>query len=243
MLNIVASEWTKLRTTASFWWTSGLMLAIPTILAAIFASADSENAFVYIPITVIMAVAMVTAVVITVQATMTVTTEYRFGIPATTYRISPVRWQVAVVKLGLYAVIAALLTFLALVLAFTLGDALAYHPANWTSNPATTRALWALPLGAAALTLFNQGIGWLVRNTAGAIVLAFGTQFVVEALVGLIPRVGEDVAKFMPFSNLYAFLFNMPTGTFTVWESLGVFAAWAAVLWIVGLVLLERRDA
>ena len=238
MLNLIYSEWTKLRTTASLWWTSGLLIVLPAALVSLIAA----TAPIYAPLTVVMVAATIIFVILTVQAAMTVTTEYRFGIPATTYRLTPVRWQVAAAKLLLYAVLAALLTLICLAISFVLGDALADVPAGWSTNAVATRALWALPLAAAILVLFMQGLGWLVRNTAGTITLAFGMQFVVESIIGLIPRYGQDIAQYMPFSNLYAFAFDLPTGTFTTWQSLAVFATWAAVLWVAGVVLLEKRD-
>ncbi|QPK83047.1 ABC transporter permease [Corynebacterium qintianiae] len=241
MLNLFPAEWTKLRSTASFFWTTGLILAAAAGFAAIFAAPAGGG--MYIPITVIMTVGMISAIIVIVQAAMVVTTEYRFGVQATNFRLAPQRWQVALAKLLLYAALAAATVFLASVLAFTLGDALASVPANWTSNAATLRALWALPLGAALLVMFTHGVGWIVRNTAGTVTLVFAMQFVAETVIGFIPRVGRDIVGYMPFSNLFAFMFNTPTQNHGVWASLGIFAAWALAAWVVGVVLLHRRDA
>ncbi|MDY5785613.1 ABC transporter permease [Corynebacterium sp.] len=243
MLNTFTSEWTKLRTTPAFWWTSALVLGLPLVFAAAFGAMDTPESFSYIPLSVVMMVASCTTLIVTLQAIMTVTTEYRHGTHATTFRINPNRWQVAVAKLVLASLIGAVLTFVALVLAFTIGDALAFNPAHWTTNPATTRALWALPLAAVFVVMFSQGLGWIVRNTAGAVTLAFALQFVIEALVSFLPRIGQDLAEYMPFSNLYAFMLNTPRGGLDPWEALGVYAVWAVVVWIIGLVLLHTRDA
>lgn len=239
MLNLVASEWTKLRSTASIYWTTGLIVAIAAGFAAVFAAPVGGM---YLPITVIMVVGMISAIIVTVQAAMVVTTEYRFGVQSTNFRLSPQRWQVALAKLLLYAVIAAAAVFVALAVAFALGDALAQVPANWTTNPATTRALWAVPLAMSVLVMFTQGVGWMVRNTAGAITLVFAFQFVAETVVGFIPRIGRDVVQYMPFTNLFAFMFNTPTQHHGLWASLGIVAAWAAAAWVIGIVLLHRRD-
>ncbi|SDL94631.1 ABC-2 type transport system permease protein [Corynebacterium mycetoides] len=240
MLNLLRAEWTKLRSTASFYWTTGLVLAIAAGFAAIFAGPPGAM---YLPITVIMTVGMITSIIVIVQAAMVVTTEYRFGLPATNFRLTPQRWRVAVAKLVLYAVLAAAAAFAAAVIAFALGDAFADVPANWTTNPATTRALWALPAGIALLVMFTQGVGWIVRNTAGTVTLMFALQFVAETIIGFIPRVGRDIVQYMPFSNLFAFMFNSPTQSHGVGASLGIFAAWALAVWVVGVVLLHRRAA
>lgn len=239
MLNLIKAEWTKLRSTASIYWTTGLILAIAAGFAAVFAAPVGG---LYLPLTVIMVVGMISAIIVTVQAAMVVTTEYRFGVQGTNFRLVPQRWRLATAKLLLYALLAAVIVFLALVIAFTLGDALAQVPANWTTNPATTRALWAVPLGTAVLVMFAQGVGWIVRNTAGAITLVFAFQFVAETVVGFIPRIGATLVQYMPFTNFYAFIYNSPIKQHGVGVSFAIFAAWALLAWVVGVALLHKRD-
>ena len=118
MLNLFPAEWTKLRSTASFWWTSALIIAFGVFYGGLFGTASKLGGMPYAPLTVAATMALTTAIVVIVQASMTVTTEYRFGIPQTNFRVAPKRWQVAVAKLVLGAVLAALLTFVGLAVAF-----------------------------------------------------------------------------------------------------------------------------
>ncbi|QYH19179.1 ABC transporter permease [Corynebacterium aquatimens] len=243
MLNQIRAEWTKLRSTASFWWTSGVMIALGAMYGALFAWTSQLGGMPYIPLAVVASVALTTAIVVVVQQSMIVTTEYRFGIPATNFRLRPQRWQVAVAKLLLGAVLVALLTVVTLVVAFTVGDLTAAVSADWTSNPATKRALWALPLGMALLTMFVQGVGWLVRNTAGSVVIGLAMMLVIEAIAGLVPKIGQDLVSYLPFNNLLAFMTNQPTAYWELGTSLGIFAAWAVAAWVAGVVALHLRDA
>jgi len=243
MLNLFPAEWTKLRSTASFWWTSALIIAFGVFYGALFGTASKLGGMPYAPLTVAATMALTTAIIVIVQASMTVTTEYRFGIPQTNFRVAPKRWQVAVAKLVLGAALAALLTFLGLVVAFAIGDLTAPVPANWVSNTAARRALWAIPLGMALITLFQQGVGWIARNTSGAVVTGMGMMLLIESIVSFIPRYGADVAKLLPFGNLMAFMTNSPTQNWELPVSLLIFAVWAVAAWIVGVVLLETRDA
>ena len=243
MLNLFPAEWTKLRSTASFWWTSALIIAFGVFYGGLFGTASKIGGMPYAPLTVAATMALTTAIIVIVQASMTVTTEYRFGIPPTNFRVAPKRWQVAVAKLVLGAAVAALLTFVGLVVAFAIGDLTAPVPANWVSNTASRRALWAIPLGMALITLFQQGVGWIARNTSGAVVTGMGMMLLIESIVSFIPRYGADVAKFLPFGNLMAFMTNSPTQNWELPVSLLIFAAWAVAAWIIGVVLLETRDA
>ena len=52
----------------------------------------------------------------------------------------------------------------------------------------------------------------------------------------------RDRAKFLPFGNLMAFMTNSPAN-WTLPVSLLIFAVWAVAAWIIGVVLLETRDA
>ena len=243
MLNLFPAEWTKLRSTASFWWTAGLILLFSALYGALFGTLSRSGGLPYIPLQVVATVAMTTGIIVIVQQSMLVTTEYRFGIPATNFRVAPKRWQVALVKLVLGALLAAVLTCLGLVVAFVLGDLTATVPADWPSNPAAQRSLWAVPLGMALIAMFQQGVGWLVRNTSGAVVTGMGMMLLVETVVVLIPRLGPDVAKYLPFGNLIAFMTNQPTAYWSLGTSLGIFVAWAVALWVAGLATLEARDA
>ena len=96
MLNLFPAEWTKLRSTASFWWTSVLIIVFGAFYGALFGTASKLGGMPYAPLTVAATMALTTAIIVIVQASMTVTTEYRFGIPPTNFRVAPKRWQVAV---------------------------------------------------------------------------------------------------------------------------------------------------
>ena len=243
MLNQFPAEWTKLRSTASFWWTTGITIVLGALYGGLFGWSAQLSGMPYLPITVVASVALTTAIVIVVQQSMIVTTEYRFGIPATNFRLRPRRWQVGVVKLVLGALLAALITLAATVVAFVVGDLLAPVPADWPTNPAAQRALWALPLGMAVLTMLMQGIGWLVRNTAGAVVIGLSMMLILETIISLFPKFGADVAKYLPFGNLIAFMTNQPTPHWSLSTSLLIAVAWAAGVWIAGIVALTARDA
>ena len=244
MLNLMLAEWTKLRTTASFWWNSGILVALAAGLGALFGWTARFGTMPYLPITVIGTVALTAVIVVVVQQSMMVTTEYRFGMPATNFRIAPQRWKVALAKLVVGAVLTAVVTLVALVVAFTLADIAAPVSANWPTNPATQRALWAVPLGAVLAAMFAQGTGWIVRNTAGSVVICLVMLFVAETIVGLIPRIGQDLVQWLPFNNIIAFMSNQPTPHWpSVWSSFGVFALWAVVAWVAGVLVTMRRDA
>ncbi|GAB3073458.1 ABC transporter permease [Corynebacterium aquatimens] len=255
MLNTMLSEITKLRTTASFWWTSAIGAALMLAMVTMMAFIDRNNGAIdpmdpmsmgggaWAPVTVIGAYGLFTFVV-TVMATMVVTTEYRFKVSSTNFTITPQRWQVALAKLLVYGLFSMVFGLILLVISYILGDAIAANPFDWTSNSVAQRTLWALPLTTGLVVMLCQGVGWLVRNSAGAITLVVGWQLLLEGtILQLIPKWGPRVLKYMPFQNQTQFQLPFLGTEWNEWVHFGIFAAWAIIPFIIGLVLLERRDA
>ncbi|SES16516.1 ABC transporter permease [Corynebacterium cystitidis] len=237
------AEWTKLRTTASFWWTTALILAFTIGWTILFAALDSAEMPVYEILLVSSGFYTFSLAVIMIQAIMIVTTEYRFKVSGTNYQVTPRRWEVAVAKLLLYVIIAMALTFITLVISYTAGDAIAEHSVEWTSKETAQRSLWVLPLAVAMVVVFCQGIAWIIRQTAGAVSLVLVWWLILEGMFNLIPKVGRDIYKYAPFNNLRQFVMDLPSTDWGIWTSFGIFSAFAAVFWVIGLILLEKRDA
>ncbi|MDK8794974.1 ABC transporter permease [Corynebacterium sp. MSK044] len=250
MLNTIISEWTKLRTTASFWWTSGIAIALSIGWAILMASLDTPDMPAYGGAMVVAGFLSFGMLTLMIQAIMVVTTEYRYKVSATNMTLTPQRWKVALSKLIVYGGYAAALSFLILVLCFVIGDLIAANPIGWTSNDYSRRALWAVPLATFVSVLLVQGVGWIVRQTAGALVAYLGWQFAVEPLIGFLPKVGKDIQAYAPFANLQYFTSNIQnpgpepgvSAPIELWQSLLLFGVWAVVLYGIGLLLLEKRD-
>lgn len=251
-LNTLASEWTKLRTTRSFWWTTALFLFFSLGWAAMQGNFTPEAEAGIPPLwasTIVLAVYSFGFTVLIIQAVMVVTTEYRYNLQSVSYLASPQRWLVALAKLVMYVVIAAVLTFLAVIVSYYLAKLLApasaaelFHPFE---DEQALRLMWVYPVAAVMLMTFAQGIALLLRQTTGAVALMLIWFMGVEALVGIIPRVGDRILSYLPMENLEAFI-NDAAVQNAPWGAGGsglYFAAWAVALWILGVVALERRDA
>lgn len=251
MHKTILAEWTKLRTTASFWWTTGLMLFFSIGWTILVAALDSPEMPTYAGASAIAGFISFGLMVLIIQAIMTVTTEYRFKVNATNFALTPARWQVALAKLIVYGGFALVASFLTLVICFVVGDVIANNPIDWTSNEFARRSLWALPVGAFFAVMLAQGLGWIVRHSAGAIAIYLGWQLVLEPAIAIIPRFGQKIQAYAPFTNLQFFMANFENpgpdpvagAPIELWQSFVLFAVWAVVLYGVGLLLLEKRDA
>ncbi|MGD7001518.1 multidrug ABC transporter permease [Corynebacterium halotolerans] len=246
-LNTLASEWIKLRTTKSFWWTSALFIFFSVGMAALMGAFSEDQPLLANGAAV--GVYMFGFIVIAVQAVMVVTTEYRHRYQSVTYLATPKRWMVAVAKLLLYLVLGMLLTLVTVALCYLVAGWLAPSEATVAYEPFSSeegrRLLWAYPVMAGLMIIFSQGIALLLRQTAGAVTLVLMWYLALEGVIAMLPKVGDKIRNYGPFENLNAFVSNFEIQD-VPWGVIGsgvYFAVWAVVIWVAGVILLQKRDA
>lgn len=247
VLDLLGAERVKLLSTRSFWWCSGLTLVLVVGLAGLVgALADGA------PLDGSEFVGMGLLVVLVAAAT-TVTGEYRHGTIRTTFQAVPNRHAALPAK----ATVAALAAGgLGLVAGFGARGA-AWLTQRGAELGLTTSAQWREVAGVSAVfaiaAVLAVAVAILLRSAVGSISLLLGWVLVVESTIGLIPRVGPELQRWMPFGNGTYFLHagqpepgrplfgpRMPFGP---WGSLAYFAGIAAAVLVVALLVANRRDA
>ena len=163
---------------------------------------------------------------------------------------TPRRWSVALVKLLMYAVIAAALSFIAVAGSYLLTELFAYDEVAAQFQPwddeMGQKQLWKYPLAAALIVLFSQGLGLLLRSTAGSVAIGLILFLGLDGFVSMIPKVGGKLVNYMPFSAFQSWLMDQTPADAPWKESWGfglVFLAWALLLWVLGVIVLQKRDA
>ena len=244
------SEWTKLRTTASLWWTTVLFIVFGVGFIGVFAVLAKKNQEADVPAVMAASdaasgIQQIGLIILIIQAIMVVTSEYRFNFIATTFQTTPNRTYVAFIKWLVYAVFTAILTFLCLVASLSIVKGiLPDSPFKLTDDDAV-RLMWALPLEAVLVVTFAMAVAWLVRQTAGAVSIVLIWYLALESLLVYMPKVGPKIHGYLPFVNLNAFYdkTDVPDIAWGYNGSLLYFVAWAVGLFVIGVVLLNRRDA
>jgi hypothetical protein len=92
------------------------------------------------------------------------------------------------------------------------------------------------------------GVAALLRHTAGAVTVLLLWPLLVEPLLGNLPGRGAQIGPFLPFANVFRFLdvqwlfpvYDMRWGAL---GSIGYFTGVVAVVFIVAVVTVNRRDA
>jgi hypothetical protein len=254
MINTLRSEWTKLTTTTAVYWTTFLLVALSLLVAGIMGRNVTPDPAIYnIPILyardAVVGIFLFGLFITSIQAIMTVTSEYRHNYQSVTFLGTPNRIVVAIAKWVLYGFIAALLTFVTVVLCYYTAKLFASDAASTTlrvwQDDNAIRFMWAYPLIMFLIITLSQGMAWLLRQTAGAVAIMSMWILALEDLLGLIPKVGEQVTKFGPIKNMQAFASQQDIVD-APWDHMGslyYFAAWAAGFFILGIITLRLRDA
>jgi ABC-2 type transport system permease protein len=241
--NLVAAERIKLLSVRSPWWCAGVAVVGTVALSALLAATTPEeaagelsgggNPFLQFAL-----------VVVLVMAAVAVTTEYRFSTIRRTFEAAPNRTAAMLAKAAVVAVVGALVGLVASVASWAIVWAL--RPGvGFALRTADDWRLVAVPaLVFAVGAVLALAVGILVRQTAAAVSIVLVWTLLLEQLVQIIPNVGEDIHRWMPFVNAAnAMSSGDPEMPFGPWGSLGWFAVVAAALFAAALASINKRDA
>lgn len=254
-MNLLKSEWIKVTTTKSAYWLYGIGIALAVGLAALFGQLEKSGNGEPMAgdpgpggdtLFALVGVGAFTVLLVWIAAIVAVTGEYRYNTIRSTFLTTPSRWPAVVAKTVLFVALSMAVVVVAVVVSLLVGGALSGND-SWTpfSGDGLTY-LWRFPVYAGVGTLAVMGLAYIMRNAAGTISLFLVWVLALEGMVSLIPRVGTDIAGWMPFANGdYWTQGETLRGhiTWGEWPALAWYVAVCVALWIVGLVITLRRDA
>lgn len=247
-MTLIATERIKLFTTRSPWWCMLLALVLTIGFAGLIAANIGDERTFSLPEAE--GGYQFGLVVMMVMAALAVTTEYRFGTIRTSFQAVPNRIALLLAKTAVVAVLAAVIGEITAFASWGLAKAIHPSGALALSGEEAWRNVAGLGLVYLVTAVIAVAVGILVRQTAGAVAILLIYSLLVENLVTLIPKIGNDIQKWMPFTMANHFLTGGVRGPGGVvdaplapWASLLYFAGIGAVLLIVALGTANRRDA
>ncbi len=253
-MTLLAVERIKLFTTRSPLWCTLAALAVTIGFAALLAGVDTEN----LPTIASTQFGMnFGLMVIMVMATLAITTEYRFGTIRATFQAVPNRSATLLAKTTVVALFAGVVGELAAFGAVGISKLIQSGADLGINTAFEWRATAGVGLVYALAAVVSVAVGTLVRHSAGAVSLTLIYVLLVESLVALIPNVGDDIQKWMPFYVVNKFLTGDPDitnrpitegpppsmSTLSPWWALAYFAGFAVVMLIIALFTANKRDA
>jgi ABC-2 type transport system permease protein len=251
----LASEWTKLRSVRSTYWSMFATLVLGIGLSALIAWGNA-HAFAHNPSFQdrigFDATARSEAGVILAQlslgvfAILVMTAEYGSGTIRTTLTATPQRGYVLAAKTLLVTSISLVTAFGIAFGAFFIGQAIftGDHINVTLSDPHVLRAVVGSALNIGVITLLAMGLATMIRQSAGAITALVAVVFIVPIMSLLLPTDWQnDFSRYLPANAGRAITLVVPqSNALGPWVGFTVFLGWAVVALGTGWYLLRRRD-
>ena len=255
------SEFTKIRSVRSTYWTLLAMLVVVIGIGALFCYGEASN-FHQLPAAAqahqrAQEIARATErslfglilgqLVIAALGALTITSEYSTGMIRTSLSVLPRRGTVFAAKALVFGVLAAAAGLVSSFASYFLGQAImsGQHINSTLGQPDVLRAVIGGGLFLGVCGLLSFGLGALIRHTAGAITASFGLLFVLGILAGFLPgNWAAHVDKWVPL-NAGGAIWEKVTGVhpFSPWAGFAVFCGYAALAVAAGLYRFRNRDA
>ena len=252
--NLLASEWTKIRSVRSTYWTLvaaaattiGLSAIICAVFVAQYANLTAEDKAGFDAASASLTGGILGQFAIAVLGVLVISGEYASGMIRTTFAAVPKRLPVLAAKVAVFGAVTLAATTTACFIAFYIGQAILSAKDIGVSigTPNALRTVVGTGLYLTILGLLSLGLGALLRKTAGAISAVVGILFVLPVLASFLPSSLEGIQKYLP-SNAGQVIIS-PTGgtdTLTPWVGLGVFALYAVAALGAAAFMLVHRDA
>jgi ABC-2 type transport system permease protein len=239
---LLRSEWTKLRSIRSTWWCTALYLLVVGGTGWLAAASTNSAPRSDVALGVALTGFGVGQLVVLVLGVLAVTTEFASGMALVSLTVAPRRTRLLTAKTLVVTLYCALLTAVLVVVcaaaAFTLTDV----PGGLAlTSPEMLRPMGLQVVHGALVAVLAVALGAVLRSTAGAVGIGVALVFVLPPALALwgkelamrasqaLPalRVGEDAFA--------AVATSWPVG-------LAIVAGWAVVAWLLGAMLLGRRD-
>jgi ABC-2 type transport system permease protein len=252
--DVIASEWTKLRSVRSTYWSLlativvgiGLSAAISAGTAHSYSTMSPIDQATFDPTSISLAGFFFAQLALGVFAIITMSAEYSTGTIRTTLSAVPQRGYVLAAKavvVGLTALVVGIVTAFS---SFYVGQAIfaRHHLEAALGDPGVTRAVIGSALYVTALSLFALALGTVMRHTAGAITTLTGIFFLLPIVSGLLPDSWQvNGARYFP-ANAGSAITNVVSvsDSLTPWHGFGVFLIWVVALLTLAWYLLRHRD-
>ncbi|MEV0228463.1 ABC transporter permease subunit [Nonomuraea sp. NPDC050786] len=246
MIDILRSEWTKIRSVRSTVWTLAATVVMMIGFGALISASARGAAEGPIPaddaIRMSLGGALFAQLAMATLGVLVISSEYRTGGIRTSLMAVPRRMSLLTGKIAVFT--ATSLVVCAVASAATVGLALAICAPPSVEMGQVARSVLGVAFYLTACGVFGLGLGTLVRHTPGAIVSAIALILVLPMVANQLPgQWGKTVAEHFTTNAGMLVVSGESNGSLGPWSGFAVYLAWIAVAMIAGAVLMQRRDA
>jgi ABC-2 type transport system permease protein len=258
IVGVARSEWTKIRSLRSTYWTfmvtAGLTIGLGSLFSLGRTSGPSSGRD---PLTANFNAAgfafnamFLSQLAIGVLGVLIITAEYSSGMIRTSFTAVPQRGSLLAVKATVFALVTFVLAALTAFATFFASQAILNRGTLNLGVSITSPHALRIVIGAAlyltVCSLLGVALGALLRSTAAAVTALAGLLFILPILMNFLPVSWhrDAIAQWLP-SNAGIQIIEKTTQPLQLspWVGLAVFAGWVVLAFAAALVLLWRRDA
>jgi len=249
--HVARTEWIKLRSLRSTWWTLGITVCGATAMAVVIGlnTRNPEGDLTNNVLAGIIPGLLLTGVL----GVLMMTSEYTSGMIRATLAAVPRRNLVLAAKAAVFGIVALAAGEAAAFISFAAGGAALRHgiAAPALTQPGVLRAVLLAGVSFSLVGLLGLGLGAIVRHTAAAIAVLVGAVYLAGQFIGAVARAAAGYMPVLIIGN--SLTTTKPENCsphtalcphfLSAWAGLGVLCLYAAVVLCAGAWLLARRDA
>ena len=256
--DLARSEWIKLCTVRSAYWTllatAAGMIGFGALLSAAYVrhypSVRPAARSAFDPAAYSLSGFFLAQLAIAVLGVVVMTSEYATGSIRSTLAAAPQRATVLAAKAAVFGAVAAATGTASAFAAFFTGQAILAHKGieAHLGGPGVVRSVIGAGLYLAVLGLLALGLGIVIRRTAGAVAAVVCLILVLPVLVQGLPSAWQAaITRYLPSAAGQAIIgrtkFTPPGHLLSPWAGFALFCAYTAAVLTAAAVVLNRRDA
>ncbi|HEY1488712.1 MAG TPA: ABC transporter permease [Micromonosporaceae bacterium] len=252
---VVQSEWIKLRSLrstvytliAAVGMTVGLGILFCSVLVARWGDMSPADRAGLSPVDFSLRGSFLAQLAVGVLGVLLITGEYTTGMIRATISAVPRRLPVLWAKLGTFAVVGSVVLIAAAVVAFLSGQAILSSKGIGVSlfEHNVVRVVIGTGLYLTLVGLLGMVLGFIIRNTAGAITALFGIILILPVLGDVLPPDwAKHIVPYLPsVAGQGVMALHTDPGSLAPWTGFALFAGYVAVGVVGAALSLRRRDA
>ncbi len=244
--HLLRSEWIKVVSVRSTWWSLGVAAVLSIAIAMMIASASSSFGPGFPAVSAILMPTQFTMLVAGILGAIVITGEYSTGMIRSTLTAEPRRGGVILAKAVVVSALMAVVTAVIYAISIVATAPFLTEGIDWSEPSQSIVPLAFGVLSMVAFTLIGLGFGFIIRNGAGAIAATVGALFVLPIVFNMFVMAGEgwrwvvDLAKYLPMNAAGALT---APGAEDLLPSLLALAGWTLIPLLIGWGVLRTRDA
>ncbi|MEU1009339.1 ABC transporter permease [Streptomyces sp. NPDC005890] len=253
-VQVIRSEWTKIRSVASTVWTLSLAVVVTVALGTLI-SALSNSQYENMPVrerlsfdpTVISFAGMTLGqLAMIVFGVLVVSNEYSTGMIRVSLAAVPQRGTFLCCKVAVAAVLALAVGMVTSFAAFFLGQAMLGSHRAAIGDPGVLRAVFGGGLYMMLIAMFSMGVAAMLRSPMLSLGILMPFFFLISNILGNVDAT-KKIGRFLPDqagSRIMQVVPRLGDDTpYGPWAGLGIMALWVLAALAGCYVLLRRRDA